>query len=74
MEAEDPFEPIEDDDLSEDELKVLNWRLKELLDMELELPMAKVAARSGLDLEELRNLVRKQGCPPALAVRILSPV
>jgi len=53
---------------------VVNWRRRELTQMGFPRPLAaRVARDERYDLHELIELFR-QGCPPALAVRILSPI
>ena len=52
----------------------MNWRQLELQHCGFpQLIAARVARDERYDLHELIELVR-QGCPPALAVRILSPI
>jgi hypothetical protein len=53
---------------------VVNWRRRELIHTGFPRPLAaKVARDERYDLHELIELVQ-QGCAPALAVRILSPI
>ena len=52
----------------------MNWRQLELQQCGFpQLLAARVARDERYDLHELIELVR-QGCPPSLAVRILSPI
>lgn len=52
---------------------VVNWRRRELIHTGFPRPLAaRVARDERYDLHELLELVQR-GCPPALAVRILSP-
>lgn len=73
-EPDSPFKPIADSDLDETALKVVNWRLEQLLNIGLDYDMAVTAAKSNIDLEEIRTLVEKKECSPELAVRILAPL
>jgi hypothetical protein len=53
---------------------VVNWRRRELIHTGFPRPLAaRVARDERYDLHELIELVQ-QGCPPALAVRILTPI
>jgi hypothetical protein len=53
---------------------VVNWRRRELIHTGFPRPLAAQVARDErYDLHELIELVQ-QGCPPALAVRILTPI
>jgi hypothetical protein len=53
---------------------VVNWRRRELIHTGFPRPLAaKVARDERYDLHELIELVQL-GCPPALAVRILTPI
>ena len=53
---------------------VVNWRRRELIHSGFPRPLAaRVARDERYDLHQLIELVQ-QGCPPALAVRILGPI
>jgi len=59
-------------DLTEGELLVRDWRLEQLLAAGYPADDAlRIARDSSIDLEQARRLARL-GCPPELAVRILT--
>ena len=55
--------------LSDEELRVLEWRYEQLRSLDFERRAARELAESKVELELLRRLVA-QGCPPDLALRI----
>lgn len=54
-------------------LSVIEWRRRRLVASGFDLPLADWVSRSQIDLHELLALLDR-GCPPHLAVRILSPI
>lgn len=64
----------EDEQLSDEEIKVRNWRIRELDRMGVELPIAIAAAKiRSFNIHEVFKLVEK-GCDPNVAVRIVTPI
>lgn len=59
------------EELSDQELKVQNWRIEQLLGMGLEMETAIEVAKTDMDMGEVRRLIREKGCEPELAVKIL---
>lgn len=66
-----PIEPVVEE-LSDEELKVQNWRIEKFLEMGLDMSAAIEMAASDMDLAEIRKLIKDQGCEPSLAVKILA--
>jgi hypothetical protein len=60
------------DELTQEELDVVAWRFKQLVDHGYDIEGAMDIARAkDVDLELARTLTTELGCPPELAVRIL---
>jgi hypothetical protein len=58
------------DDTSEEDRRVLRWRLEQFLELGFGLVNAAMLADSDADLSAARRLVDR-GCPPPTAARIL---
>lgn len=66
----DTLDPNEE--LTREELDLLAWRFEQLVDHGYEVEDAMAIARAKhVDLELARTLTAKQGCPAAVATRIL---
>jgi hypothetical protein len=55
---------------SEEERRLLEWRLRQLLRLGVSPLLAEIAAPGRLDLHELERLIER-GCPPDTAVEIM---
>jgi hypothetical protein len=74
--APQPAEDADDGELETSELhrearRVLLWRYSQVRLLGVDPLSARIFAESEGDLEELRALVRRRGCPPQLALRIV---